>query len=581
MSTFAPFSGILVPGESDPPSVDGNAFFTANPGIIDQFLKIGAVTHRHDGHLPLADPSTVLSGSVAWTGGALPPDTTFYSTFTLIDQYGGETLPASAFALTTSAGVGAPTGFVTASADYTDGILPAGDYYYAKTFVDGAGGETPIGPSTLIYVDPGFASAQVHIGNLMADAPPGATAARLWRSYEGEDWHLTVQTASDTYLDAGFDPPDNPALPPTTDSTNQTGELLLTIPSDPAMTSACAAINLYLSSDPAFGSPSLYDQYPTASAGATITVTSETTTAGEPPHVSRASRGAAQINPDTDILNWPWKRSAATFSALPATGNSNGDTRIVLDELGSYTWSASAGVWDHTGDGDTGGSGGSSASIILTDGTTSVVVTGSILVEGSGAASATVVDDGGGHATLIVYVPVDSDSDSDTGGGGGGASASVSDQTSDTFAFTTLQIIGSGGVTTEAVDDGSGHITLTISPPTDTDPASAPLVEVVNVVAAAGSAQTIPNPDTYGENLLTLDSATCALTFPTASAGKSFILALVQDGTGSRLATWPTVKWAGGGVAPTLTTTASKTDLFSFICIDGANWIGLIAGQNI
>ena len=68
------------------------------------------------------------------------------------------------------------------------------------------------------------------------------------------------------------------------------------------------------------------------------------------------------------------------------------------------------------------------------------------------------------------------------------------------------------------------------------------------------------------------------VTMPTATAGKSFILLLKQDGTGSRTVTWSTVKWAGG-TAPTITGTASRQDIFSFFAADG-NWYGTVVGQN-
>lgn len=107
----------------------------------------------------------------------------------------------------------------------------------------------------------------------------------------------------------------------------------------------------------------------------------------------------------------------------------------------------------------------------------------------------------------------------------------------------------------------------------------APITETVNTVATSGAAQTIPEPATASVSRITL-SANCTLTFPTAAAGKSFTLVLVQDGTGSRTVTWPgTVLWAGG-TTPTLTTTASKRDCFSFLCADGTNWLGFTSGQN-
>lgn len=63
--------------------------------------------------------------------------------------------------------------------------------------------------------------------------------------------------------------------------------------------------------------------------------------------------------------------------------------------------------------------------------------------------------------------------------------------------------------------------------------------------------------------------------------GQCFILRLVQDGTGSRTVTWfSTIKWAGGS-APTLTTTASKTDVLGFIVTSSGNYDGFVVGQNL
>ena len=53
----------------------------------------------------------------------------------------------------------------------------------------------------------------------------------------------------------------------------------------------------------------------------------------------------------------------------------------------------------------------------------------------------------------------------------------------------------------------------------------------------------------------------------------SYILHIIQDGSGSRTVTWNSVfKWPAG-VAPVLTTTANRRDLFSFVC-DGTNLYG-------
>jgi len=79
--------------------------------------------------------------------------------------------------------------------------------------------------------------------------------------------------------------------------------------------------------------------------------------------------------------------------------------------------------------------------------------------------------------------------------------------------------------------------------------------------------------------ILTL-TGNCTFTFPTATAGQSFILLLKQDGTGGRTVTWPaSVEWPGA-TAPTITSTASKMDKFVFTADNSSNWLGSVAGQN-
>jgi len=62
-------------------------------------------------------------------------------------------------------------------------------------------------------------------------------------------------------------------------------------------------------------------------------------------------------------------------------------------------------------------------------------------------------------------------------------------------------------------------------------------------------------------------------TFTNPSGPTTVILRLIQDATGSRVATWPaTVKWPGG-TAPTLTTTALAVDIVAFY-FDGTSFNG-------
>jgi hypothetical protein len=95
--------------------------------------------------------------------------------------------------------------------------------------------------------------------------------------------------------------------------------------------------------------------------------------------------------------------------------------------------------------------------------------------------------------------------------------------------------------------------------------------------ASAGATYTVANTAASISNL-TL-TANTAFTFPAAATGGQFTLLLLQDATGSRIPTWPTsVRWPAG-TAPTLTTTAGRTDVISFIS-DGTYWLGFVGGLN-
>lgn len=116
--------------------------------------------------------------------------------------------------------------------------------------------------------------------------------------------------------------------------------------------------------------------------------------------------------------------------------------------------------------------------------------------------------------------------------------------------------------------------TDTLTNKTLTNPTVTNYVESVVSIGNSGTSQTLSL--TNGTVQTVTMTGNCTFTMPTATAGKSFILIAVQDGTGSRTATFTSVKWAGG-TAPTLTTTATTgRDIFAFVA-DGTNWYGTVA----
>lgn len=153
-------------------------------------------------------------------------------------------------------------------------------------------------------------------------------------------------------------------------------------------------------------------------------------------------------------------------------------------------------------------------------------------------------------------------------------------------------VVGGAVVTADASGQlalqGAGVTQLTVTSTGVTFASAVPL--------PSGSTLTNPTVTNYTETRFTANSSTAitlnltngtmqditltgsaTITMPTATAGKSFLL-LLRSGAGSYTVTWSTVKWPSG-TAPTVTTTASRMDIYSFYS-DGTNWYGTTVGQN-
>lgn len=334
---FTPFAGLTALDEDDPITLDGGSFLTKNPRITDTLLKIGAVTHRHDAHRGLPNPSVAMTGTVIASAGSLAGASDFAVTYTIVDAKNGETMPAPPLVLSTAGQLAAPSISPSAGVSSSAGIMPEGNYFYGITYTDGDGGETTLGPTTLVTIPPGLASAEVLFTGLAQELSPNGRAInwRLWRSYEGADWHLVFQSGLDTFTDAGFDPPDNPARPPDANTSLGTSSLAVRLPaaSADAAIAAGSAINIYLAPDTGFSEPCFYLQLPITAAGTTILITSETISQGSPPHVSTSLPGANQIFPDTDLV-FGVKSPVDTPAELPS--GSHGDVRIAISNKHIY-----------------------------------------------------------------------------------------------------------------------------------------------------------------------------------------------------------------------------------------------------
>jgi len=129
------------------------------------------------------------------------------------------------------------------------------------------------------------------------------------------------------------------------------------------------------------------------------------------------------------------------------------------------------------------------------------------------------------------------------------------------------------GGTGVGTSTGSGANVLGTGP-TINNPTVTNYVETVVAIGNSGTSQTLSL--TNGTVQTVTMTGNCTFTMPTATAGKSFILIATQDGTGSRTAVFTSVKFAGG-VAPTLTTTATTgVDILTFVA-NGTSWFGTAA----
>ena len=145
------------------------------------------------------------------------------------------------------------------------------------------------------------------------------------------------------------------------------------------------------------------------------------------------------------------------------------------------------------------------------------------------------------------------------------AIATKQDYDADLAAFA-LKTAPTGDVV--GTTDTQGLTNKTLTNPTVTN-----YVESVVAIGTVTSAHTLVLTSGTVQTATLTASTACTFTMPTATAGKSFILLLKQAAsTGNGTATFTGVKYSVLGT-PTMTATAGKMDIFSFVA-DGTNWYG-------
>uniref|UniRef100_A0A6M3IGI6 Putative tail protein n=1 Tax=viral metagenome TaxID=1070528 RepID=A0A6M3IGI6_9ZZZZ len=97
----------------------------------------------------------------------------------------------------------------------------------------------------------------------------------------------------------------------------------------------------------------------------------------------------------------------------------------------------------------------------------------------------------------------------------------------------------------------------------------------------AGAGTATCNLALSNQHDITMPAGNITIALSNGTVGQKFIISITQDSVGSRTVTWfSTIKWAQGS-APTLTTTASKRDIFGFIQTGAATYDAFIIGMNL
>lgn len=325
------FAGLTVLDAGESLAEDSGAFIGRDRDTIDHLLQVGAKTHRHSGLDGLLSPDIAPGAVITASAGTLAPDLAISVGYTLEDVDGGETLISPVTVVTTQPPLDGPPAAPSASAAYDGGGLEVDTYFYAQTFSDGAGGETALGPAVSVERQPGYASGQVKLSNLaFGVVAAGAAGWRLYRATGGGPFCLlaTGGPVSNTFTDDGKQAIDCDVHPPPGDENTTLGvsTLLVTLPSTGL--GSAAVINVYASVTGDFGGGSFLGQYPVASAGQVVPFSTLNLSPASPPSVNLSIGTAHQIDPDTELIDWHWKRPVADVGSLPG-GATEGDVRMV------------------------------------------------------------------------------------------------------------------------------------------------------------------------------------------------------------------------------------------------------------
>jgi len=226
-------------------SDDGQKYTGLDRETIDRlFAQVEG--HDHKYRSAMAVSLGEATGTLVAHGGTLQGGYTYYYRYSVVDQFGMESIASAETTMVTPSFLAIPgmvslsgEGLITTPENPAPGLAP-GMYYYALTAIRGTE-ETPLGQAALVQLQAGQDAVRIGL-----PAFNDAESFRVWRMGSTESGYTKIGIAdapATEVLDEGLIPPDPCAcdlsnMPPTMNTGTASYAIEITIPEDVDLTTA-------------------------------------------------------------------------------------------------------------------------------------------------------------------------------------------------------------------------------------------------------------------------------------------------------------------------------------------------------
>ena len=309
-------------------SDEGYKFTGRDRDTLDNLLyRLFQHDHSDNSGGELQGPNFPIEATVNTTGGTIGANATFWYRIAYKDFEGSETYASPAMSISTAAALAAPP-VMALTAATTGGTLAGGTYKYALSYYQNSGGQTAATNIATTVLTAGTTTGEITV--TLNALPSTADGWKVYRKAPGEvQYYLlkTVASGATEYVDDGSDSPNCSITRPTSNTTNATNSITLSINSnDLPLDSRIVSWRIYRSATASFGENSL------------LATQTETTTEGGSDLVTTYldTGGSGQYGtPLTQSVVPPAIPQLDAGDALSATGKR---LNALLAPVGVHTW---------------------------------------------------------------------------------------------------------------------------------------------------------------------------------------------------------------------------------------------------